>query len=233
MNTELPVSSSSSRGEGSHENHEACGSVSASALLGPEHVFRALDEMARLGVRVWVHGGWAIDAVTGTSRPHADIDFLANEEDLPRLRQAFSSQIVEEAMHKIVVALDGAEVEVTFFRRLSPNLYVTVTPRIIALWDPRDLGEDTATLAGRAIPVVGVRALYVLVANPVRKKAPMLEKNRRDLERLKPFVSPEDRATAPQWFPVPNTRWNRIRLSCAVAWDRFLSFLRGEGAAKK
>jgi lincosamide nucleotidyltransferase A/C/D/E len=43
-----------------------------------------LTEMNAAGVRVWLDGGWAVDACLGTqTRPHADLDIVIEERDVP------------------------------------------------------------------------------------------------------------------------------------------------------
>lgn len=177
-----------------------------------EQVLALVTTMERLGVRVWVHGGWAIDALTGTSRSHEDIDLLADEADRARLRSAFATSLVAETTHKLELSFEGVPVEVTFFRRLASGRLVTLTPRLIVRWDPESLGTARAPLGGGEIPVVGTGALYMEVANRVRKKPPMLAKNARDLERLAPLLTPAIKERAQRFEPLPNTRWNRIRL---------------------
>ncbi len=45
------------------------------------------------GVRVWVDGGWGIDALLGRqTRPHKDFDAIAPFEDLPALTQLLDSR---------------------------------------------------------------------------------------------------------------------------------------------
>ncbi len=40
-----------------------------------------------LGVRIWVDGGWGVDALLGEqTRPHADLDIVIEQKDLPTLR---------------------------------------------------------------------------------------------------------------------------------------------------
>ncbi|MBB6346954.1 nucleotidyltransferase domain-containing protein [Nonomuraea muscovyensis] len=43
-----------------------------------------LDLMDEVGVRVWLDGGWAVDAcLGGQTRPHADLDIVVQEHHLP------------------------------------------------------------------------------------------------------------------------------------------------------
>ncbi|MGC8739920.1 MAG: nucleotidyltransferase domain-containing protein [Candidatus Sumerlaeaceae bacterium] len=177
-----------------------------------EVLFALLDRMEQGGVRVWVHGGWAIDALTGTSRSHKDIDLLADEKDRPWVREQFGHALIKETSHKLEFLFRGASVEVTFFRRLWNGVLATVTPRIIVRWEPHVLGETRALLHGRSIPVVGIGALYAEIANRVNKKSEMLEKNARDLQRLKPLLTDTICRESGKYFPVPNTFWNRAKL---------------------
>jgi hypothetical protein len=103
-------------------------------------------------------------------------------------------------------------VEVTFFQRAARGTAVTVTPRILVRWGRDSFGDATAPLVGRPIPVVSLRALYVEVANQIKKNADMLAKNAQDLARLRPLLDESTIQAAQKLFPVPNTRWNRIRL---------------------
>lgn len=180
--------------------------------VGEETLFAVLDELEKLGVRVWVHGGWAIDALTGTSRPHKDIDLLADEKDRPRLRETFATSITDETSHKLEFSFQGVPVEVTFFRKLWNGSLITVTPRIVVLWSRNSFGDRYAPLGNRAIPVVGVGTLYAEVANRTKKKKEMLEKNSRDLQRLQPLLTETIEKAAQKHFPRPNTFWNRLRL---------------------
>jgi lincosamide nucleotidyltransferase A/C/D/E len=43
-----------------------------------------LDLMRTLGVRIWIDGGWAVDALLeAQTRPHADLDIAIEERDVP------------------------------------------------------------------------------------------------------------------------------------------------------
>lgn len=199
-----------------HEEREKASSVLSEAAetnaVDAATLFTLLDELKQLGVPVWVHGGWAVDAYTGTTRPHKDIDLLAEEINRPRLREHFRSHIKEETIHKLEFAYKGATVEVTFFQRAARGTAVTVTPRILVRWGRDSFADATAPLMGRPIPVVSLRALFVEVANQVKKNADMLAKNAQDLARLRPLLDESTIQAAQKLFPVPNTRWNRIRL---------------------
>lgn len=52
-------------------------------------VHRYLNLFDRLGIEVWIDGGWGVDALLGgQTRPHQDLDVIVQEVDVPRLRSA-------------------------------------------------------------------------------------------------------------------------------------------------
>lgn len=43
--------------------------------------------LERLGVNIWIDGGWGVDALLGEqSRPHKDLDIAIQQKDVPKLR---------------------------------------------------------------------------------------------------------------------------------------------------
>jgi lincosamide nucleotidyltransferase A/C/D/E len=54
-----------------------------------EDVLDFLNLADQLGVRIWLDGGWAVDACLGEqTRPHADLDIVIEERHLPAVRSA-------------------------------------------------------------------------------------------------------------------------------------------------
>jgi lincosamide nucleotidyltransferase A/C/D/E len=44
--------------------------------------------LGKLGVEIWVDGGWGVDALLGEqTRPHSDLDIAIEQKDVPMLRQ--------------------------------------------------------------------------------------------------------------------------------------------------
>ncbi len=79
-------------------------------------VLHVLDLLAAVGVRVWVDGGWGVDALLGDqTRPHDDLDLALEHRDLARFLRAignagfrllrddgpFNKVLVDEAGRKI------------------------------------------------------------------------------------------------------------------------------------
>jgi hypothetical protein len=177
-----------------------------------DDLFSLLDLLEKESIRVWVHGGWALDAVCGSRRQHADIDLIADEADRGRVKRLFGENVKSDHSHKFEVNFHGAKTDFLFFRRNWLGRLAARSPRILIRLRREWFGDRTAPLDGRVIPVVDPEMLYVeVVGNPELKKPAMLEKNRHDLERLAPLLSADTMERSIRVFPLPNTRLNRLR----------------------
>jgi lincosamide nucleotidyltransferase A/C/D/E len=59
----------------------------AKSAISAEDVADLYDRLDAAGVRIWIDGGWAVDALIGEeTRPHADLDIAIEQKDLARLR---------------------------------------------------------------------------------------------------------------------------------------------------
>ena len=53
-------------------------------------IYEALE---RLGVEIWIDGGWGVDALLGEqTRPHQDLDITIQKKDLAQLREFLSAR---------------------------------------------------------------------------------------------------------------------------------------------
>jgi lincosamide nucleotidyltransferase A/C/D/E len=57
--------------------------------MNPEAVVEALTMLERKGVRVWLDGGWGVDALLcEQTRSHSDLDLILNAADVTKLKDA-------------------------------------------------------------------------------------------------------------------------------------------------
>lgn len=58
-----------------------------------EDVVRLYKELESLGIKIWVDGGWSVDALLGKqTRPHKDLDIAIQYKDLPKFREHLESK---------------------------------------------------------------------------------------------------------------------------------------------
>jgi lincosamide nucleotidyltransferase A/C/D/E len=80
-------------------------------------LYRALE---RLGVEIWIDGGWGVDALLEKqTRTHKDLDIAIQEKDVPKLRELLGSRgygdikLEEARPHNFVLAdAKGHEIDV-------------------------------------------------------------------------------------------------------------------------
>jgi lincosamide nucleotidyltransferase A/C/D/E len=78
-------------------------------------LYSALDD---LGIKIWVDGGWGVDALlAGQSRPHKDLDIAIQDKDVPKLREfleerGYKDVRLEEAKPWNFVLGDGSGHEI-------------------------------------------------------------------------------------------------------------------------
>lgn len=55
-------------------------------MVNSDQLIALMDRLDSSGVRVWIAGGWAVDAIVGRqTRFHGDVDLAVDSEHLPRL----------------------------------------------------------------------------------------------------------------------------------------------------
>ena len=77
-------------------------------FMPPKDVIDIYKELERRGVRVWIDGGWGVDALLGKhSRPHKDLDIAIEWKNVPKLREYLQGkgykQVREESQWNFVL----------------------------------------------------------------------------------------------------------------------------------
>ncbi|MDZ5442105.1 aminoglycoside nucleotidyltransferase [Micromonospora sp. 4G57] len=86
--------------------------------MNGDQVTALLDEFAADGLRVWVAGGWAVDAVVGRqTRPHADLDLAIDASQQAELlalldRLGFVTTVDWLPVRAELTAPDGRKVDI-------------------------------------------------------------------------------------------------------------------------
>jgi lincosamide nucleotidyltransferase A/C/D/E len=86
-------------------------------------VVKFYNDMEKLNVKIWIDGGWAVDALLGMeTRLHKDLDITMEQKDIPKMRKLLESQgykeiKLEEARPQNFVLGDnsGHEIDVHVF----------------------------------------------------------------------------------------------------------------------
>ena len=62
--------------------------MTTESQMSSSAVLELLDQLDRANIRVWLDGGWGVDALLGRqTRAHHDVDIIVSVADVPRLRE--------------------------------------------------------------------------------------------------------------------------------------------------
>lgn len=65
--------------------------------MATANVIDLYTRLSDLGVEIWIDGGWGVDALLGEqTRPHADLDIVIQQKDLPKLRELLEARRYED-----------------------------------------------------------------------------------------------------------------------------------------
>jgi lincosamide nucleotidyltransferase A/C/D/E len=131
-------------------------------MMRAEDVLEVLDLLGAQGIRVWVDGGWNVDALLGAqTRPHNDLDLVIDHVNVERCRAAmtragFAPKATDAATAHNFVMVDaaGREVDVHLVDRTS----TMPGPDGVDIYGPNGLAYEvgaldaTGTIVGRAVP---------------------------------------------------------------------------------
>ncbi|PJJ72562.1 lincosamide nucleotidyltransferase A/C/D/E [Diaminobutyricimonas aerilata] len=127
-----------------------------------DEVVRLLATLADDGIRVWVAGGWAVDALVGrTTRPHGDLDVAVDAAQLPQ-----SLDLLRRAGFAVTVDWSPARLEL----RHADGRCLDVHPVEFAAdgggvqrghegpdFDYAPDGFTSGTIAGASVPCLSAR----------------------------------------------------------------------------
>lgn len=86
-----------------------------------QEVIDLYNQLENIGIKIWIDGGWAVDALLGRqTRPHKDLDVAIQWRDVPKLREFLAGkgykQIKEDSKWNFVLADEsGREIDVHAF----------------------------------------------------------------------------------------------------------------------
>lgn len=117
------------------------------------------------GIRVWLYGGYALDALERTSiREHKDIDICVEYVDQPKLREILAGagfEITEAGGHYTMLMGSGQGIEALTFQRWPDGRLVTDTGETGAFpWpDGSFPAEPNGFLLGRPVRAMSYEGL--------------------------------------------------------------------------
>lgn len=171
------------------------------------------------GVRVWLLGGWGIDALKGViSREHYDSDMIAKLSSRPRLREIIkhiSGRIVEDTPQKLRFKKNGVQVDIIFYEEYPDGTLVSELEQDDAYvypWPPESFpGRCNGRLPGLVCRAISWEAQYVAKAgySHYQQDTTLRDKDVSDLATICEHLATDQQEKLKRYFPgIPRASMN-------------------------
>jgi hypothetical protein len=157
-------------------------------------IHRVAQVLSAADVRVWLFGGWGLDARIGRiTRSHGDIEFWVERSDAARSKAALvgmgstalATQPPEEACEFVS---DGVDFSTAYFDRRADGGFVQLQGRWSDwVFPPDSFGEEPGMLDGVVVPVMSVAGMLAMKEQfpTLRNGRPWRDKDIGDIEVLR------------------------------------------------
>jgi hypothetical protein len=173
------------------------------------------DFLKEQGIPFWLHGGWAIEVLSGAEFPHEDVDLFVEECYQDKLKNALGERLLLEFPNRFVCAIGKSRVDIAFMQR-DRSVFVIYHPKIIWIFPTDAFAESHTAYRGEEIPVVPLYISYMEQTQKMWQKAAFVEKARKRAVLLDKVLSADEKAKSRKWWPLRHTRWNLIKLKLGL-----------------
>lgn len=174
----------------------------------------ALAVLARFrqhDIPIWFHGGFALDALTGTVNDHGDVDAYCRYEDRHRIIACLRDNLVAIGPHGLVLNLNGAKLEIEWFWPWKNGFLISTSPTLIWRFGSDAFQHDRpAVLRDQELPVLHPKFVHMELTHLVWRKKRFYEKHKARGEMIARILSPEDLEESRKSWPTRNTLKNRM-----------------------
>lgn len=164
-----------------------------------------------LGLKVWLLGGWGIDALLGKmTREHHDVDLITRSASRDALRKAvreFADQIGEDCPLMLRFGRLGLRVDTRFFYRLTDGTLVSdldASDPCVYPWPPGSFPEEpNGWLQGSRCRAISWEAQYVAKEgfSCIKEGKPLRPKDEADLIVIRQHVAEARLTELKRYFP--------------------------------
>jgi hypothetical protein len=161
-------------------------------------IYRVVRLLSAAEVRVWLFGGWGLDAKIGRiTRSHDDIEFWVERTDAARSKAALieiggtalATQPPEEACEFV---WHGVDFSTAYFDRRADGAFVQLEGRWSDwVFPPDSFGDESGMLDGFAVPVMSIAGMLAMKVQfpTLRNGRPWRDKDIGDIEVLREMLS--------------------------------------------
>ena len=134
-----------------------------------KEVVEFYNQLENIGIKIWIDGGWSVDALLGKqTRPHKDFDIAIEWRNVPKLREFFAAkgykQIREDSKWNFVLGdSEGREIDVHAF------IYDDKGNIVDGIMYPAESLTGTGTLDGQTVRCISAEYMVKFLAPWIHK----------------------------------------------------------------
>ncbi len=139
------------------------------SIYATKKIITLYNELENIGIKIWVDGGWSVDALLGRqTRPHQDLDIAMQWKDVPKLREFLETkgykQIKEDSKWNFVLGdAQGNEIDVHAF------VYDDKGNVVDGIMYPAESLTGTGTIDGQAVRCISAKYTVEFLASWIHK----------------------------------------------------------------
>lgn len=138
-------------------------------LMTSKDVVSLYSELESAGIKIWVDGGWSVDALLDKQlRPHKDVDIALEWKDVPKLRETLTArgykQVKEDSQYNFVLRDENAhEIDVHAF------IYDDKGNVVDGIMYPAESLTGTGNIEGQAVRCISPKYMVEFLAPWISK----------------------------------------------------------------
>jgi hypothetical protein len=178
---------------------------------------RAAALFAEKGIPIWFHGGFAVDAFTGVTNEHGDIDAFCRLADRDRIIRECEANLVLIGHHGLILNVGGARLEISWVAPWRRGLLISVSNELIWRFREDAFGHAVnASLDGAHVPIIHPKYVHMELTHVVWRKKRFYEKHMSRGALVAEHLRQEDLDDSRRLWPALNTWKNRLLVRLGI-----------------
>lgn len=177
-----------------------------------EHVQAICEWLEACGIRAWLHGGWAVEALVGQSLEHHDIDFFVMAAQRPRVEECLGSRMVIRKSDFATAAFENVQVEFGFLCPYAEDKVSLIHRDVLWLVPHPEISAHHGFLGGRPVNIISPAVVLAEQEHTIRKKKRAIPKMKQRAALLRAVLSDREITESRRYWPYPRNSWNMLLL---------------------
>lgn len=165
------------------------------------------------GIRAWLHGGWAVEALAGLALEHNDIDFFVMAAQRARVEECLGRRMVIHKNDFVTAAFQNVQVEFAFLFPYAKDKVYLIHRDVLWLMPHPEISARHGFLGGHPVNIVSPAVVLAEQEHTIRKKKRAIPKMKERAGLLRAVLSDQEIRESLRYWPYPRNSWNMLCLN--------------------